>query len=531
MNVAYYARVSTEEEGQLNSLKTQIEMIEEHIDLQPDWYLVDRYVDEGKSGTTTKGRFEYNRLYEDLLTDKFDIIIIKDETRLNRNPLNWYQFIDRLTTNEKKLFFLSDKTFYKSDNELLMGMKAIVARQYSRDLSVKLNNSQKQRMKKGRIITNGRMWGYDQLDGKLSINEKEAEIVRYVFQRCVDGLGVRKIIQELEAKGIKNLNGNMFSPTTLKRMIKSEKYKGLLVCGKTHKDFDTKKVSAVPESEWVIHDGGVPAIISVELWEQANNAQASRRAKQNKTHGHITGEKLAGYFRGSHTYSGLIECGKCGRPYWHQIYSTSKRETWQCSSYRMFGKNSDSGCDNPHIYNESLNNIVKEAILFFLKNKETNIQKVIDLLNQTLASDNFDNDINRLKREYLKLDNKKDKLIELFSEGLINKDEFRKKKESIDNESLSTTTLISEYENKNKNSKDKKERLLKIQSMAQMQITDKDEITPEMIRDSVNKIIVNTKEEITVTLNGNFQIQSQNIIDDKYKYAFVTDTRSNRRSS
>ncbi|MDF2612564.1 MAG: hypothetical protein K0S71_350 [Clostridia bacterium] len=525
MNVVYYARVSTEEEGQLNALKAQIEMIEEHIDSQPDWYLVDRYVDEGKSATTTKGRFEYNRLYEDLSTDKFDIVIIKDETRLNRNPLNWYQFIDRLVTNEKKLFFLSDKTFYKSDNELLMGMKAIVARQYSRDLSVKINNSQKQRMKKGRVITNGRMWGYDQIDGQLVINEKEAEIVRYVFQRCVDGLGTRKIIQELEAKGIKNLNGNMFSATTLKRMIKNEKYKGVLVCGKRHKDFDTKKVSTVPESEWVIHDEGVPAIISEELWQQANNAHASRRAKHSTTHGHITSEKIAGYYRGSHTYSGLIECGKCGRSYWHQIYSTSKREAWQCSGYRTFGKNSEFGCDNPHVFDETLDNIVKEAIIFFLKNKETNIQKVIALLNQTLENDNFDNDISRLNREYIKIDAKKDKLIDLFSEGLLSKEEFRRKKESLDNESLSITNLIAEYENKNKNLKDKKQRLLKIQNLAQIQIRNKDEITDEMIKDSVNKIIVHNNEEITVILNGNFQIQSQKIINDKYTYADVATTR------
>lgn len=58
MNVVYYARVSTEEEGQLNALKSQIEMIEEHIASQCDWYLVDCYVDEGKSGTTTKGKDE-----------------------------------------------------------------------------------------------------------------------------------------------------------------------------------------------------------------------------------------------------------------------------------------------------------------------------------------------------------------------------------------------------------------------------------------------------------------------------------------
>ena len=68
--------------------------------------------------------------------------------------------------------------------------------------------------------------------------------------------------------GIKSSTGTIFSISVLKRMIRNEKYKGVLVGGKTHKDFYTKKTTCTDEDEWVEIPGGVPAIVSEEIWEQ-----------------------------------------------------------------------------------------------------------------------------------------------------------------------------------------------------------------------------------------------------------------------
>ena len=94
LKVVFYSRVSTDEEKQLNALDKQIQELADYIHSQKDWVLVDKYIDEGISGTTSKGRHEYNRLYNDLLTDKFDIVVIKDQSRLMRNVLDWYLFLD-----------------------------------------------------------------------------------------------------------------------------------------------------------------------------------------------------------------------------------------------------------------------------------------------------------------------------------------------------------------------------------------------------------------------------------------------------
>jgi DNA invertase Pin-like site-specific DNA recombinase len=219
--VVYYARVSTEEEKQIKALNTQVQELESYIKTVEEWILIKGYVDEGRSGTTIKGRVEYQKLYNDILTDNFDIIVIKDIDRLSRNTLNWYLFIDRLVQTGKKLFFYNIKEFYKVDDKLITGIRALIAEQYSRDLSIKINNAHKTRAKKARAVTNGKMWGYYQKDGKLFINEEEAEIVKLIFSLYIQGFGFRSIQKKIDEIGYTSRNGTSFAMTTLKRIIKN----------------------------------------------------------------------------------------------------------------------------------------------------------------------------------------------------------------------------------------------------------------------------------------------------------------------
>jgi DNA invertase Pin-like site-specific DNA recombinase len=95
LKAVYYARVSTEEEKQLNALSKQCDDLMDCIN-KNQWEFVDSYVDEGKSGTTTKKRDEYKRLCEDIESNKFHIIVIKSQDRLMRNVMDWYIFVDKL---------------------------------------------------------------------------------------------------------------------------------------------------------------------------------------------------------------------------------------------------------------------------------------------------------------------------------------------------------------------------------------------------------------------------------------------------
>ena len=91
LRAVIYNRCSTEEESQKDALIKQVQESKNCI-AEQGWALVDAYV-EAKSGTTIKGRNEYNRLFQDLETDKFDIIVIKSQDRLMRNTKDWYLFL------------------------------------------------------------------------------------------------------------------------------------------------------------------------------------------------------------------------------------------------------------------------------------------------------------------------------------------------------------------------------------------------------------------------------------------------------
>ena len=130
-----YCRTSTTEESQLNALENQVQEASACVKTQ-GWQLVDSYVESG-SGTTTHGRDQYKRLYEDLLLDRFDIIVIKSQDRLMRNVKDWYLFLDRLIRCGKQLYLYLEQKFYETEDGLIAGIKAILAEDYTIRISIK----------------------------------------------------------------------------------------------------------------------------------------------------------------------------------------------------------------------------------------------------------------------------------------------------------------------------------------------------------------------------------------------------------
>ncbi len=524
--VADYSRVSTEEEKQMNALKIQQEENETFIKKQDNWVLVDRYIDEGKSATTIKGRTDFKRLLADIQTDKFDILLIKIIDRGWRNSLDWKLFEKLLCTYKKKLFIRTRNAFYDYTNphdRMATSFEAEFAEWSSVNQSIKINDAHKTRMEKGTVVTNGRIWGYNQVNARLEINEEEAKIVRYVFDAYVAGKGFRVIAKELDSMGIKNQNGNSFALTTLKRMIKQEKYKGTLICGKRHFNFWTKENEKVPESEWKIHENAIPAIIDPIIWERANKILENKR----KEFGLEDKRKIAGYFNGSYACSGKIKCGKCGRPYYHSVYITGKNKDkqlrqWECKGYREIGKKHENGCDNIKVKENELDDIVKTIIFGFWQNKEENLKKVISILDQVLSQTQYKTDIKKYINEKNKLEKKKEKLIELYAEELINKEEFRLKNEEYSRQLEKIIIEIDSLESNNKSIIDKRERLVQISGYLNSEISSKEVINETIIKALLNEIIVYPDNKIKIILNGNFEFWATKE-GDNLVYDNVTD--------
>ena len=303
LRAVIYNRCSTEEESQKDALVKQVKESKDCV-CELGWKLVDTYV-EAKSGTTVKGRSEYSRLYQDLEHDKFDIIVIKSQDRLMRNTKDWYMFIDRMQKNQKRLYMYLEGKFYTPDDALITGIKAILAEEYSRELSKKINNAHKNRQKEGKsfVFTN-RMYGLKKRSDKtIVIDEHEAEMIRMIFRLSASGYGTHSIAKILYEKGYTNRNGGMLSPSMIRNMIRNPIYKGTVVQNKCHYEFERKQTVKNPKEEWIVHQDAVPAIVDVQLFEEANRALESR-----KRDGH-RGVMDVGHCIGNQEYSGKIISG------------------------------------------------------------------------------------------------------------------------------------------------------------------------------------------------------------------------------
>ena len=234
LRAVYYARCSTEEENQKDALVRQAAEAEEAIRAR-GWRLVDAYV-ESRSGTSRKGRREYNRLYEDLEQNRFDVVVIKSQDRLMRNTRDWYLFADRLNCAGKRLYFYLENTFYSPEDALLTGIKAILAEEYSRK--------------------------------------------RRMYELCADGLGGRKIAAVLAAEGVRSRAGKPFSGTDIIRMVRNPMNKGTVVMNRKHYDFNTGKTLPTPPGGQYVYAGKIPAIVSEELWIAANRAADERLCRK-----------------------------------------------------------------------------------------------------------------------------------------------------------------------------------------------------------------------------------------------------------
>lgn len=444
LRAVIYCRCSTEEESQIDALRNQIVESEACIKEQ-GWFLIDKYV-ESKSGTTTRGRTEYNRLFEDLLFDKFDIIVIKSQDRLMRNVKDWYLFLDRMISHGKRLFMYIDRKFYTNDDSLITGIKAILAEEYSRELSKKINNAHHHRqLNGGKAMLTSRVFGFVKMpDGSISVAVEEAEMIKRIYVYSAAGYGSRTIANILLKEGYKKKTGTALSATSIGRMIRNPLYKGILVMNRFHYDFETKRTIKTPKEEWIYGTDIVPAIVSEELWEQANTAMTQRAQRL-----HQSGVSIKGSSPGKYNLSGKIVCGQCGRPYYRirRRGYAHKNEIvieWKCSTYMEKGRKasaqSEEGCDNAHLDEDILFSLLEQVSFKYydFRNQDTDsiINHAVRILRKVLNEKTSGNEWERIEVDEKKTIQQKELLLTKLLDGVISDTDYQKRNIQLEEKML-----------------------------------------------------------------------------------------------
>lgn len=448
LRVTFYARVSTDQDEQINSLENQVQYYTELIQSKPNWKFVPGYVDEGISGGSTKKRDNFNRMIRDAKAGMFDFIITKEISRFSRSTLDSIQYTQELLDYNVGVFFQNDNiNTLDTDSEFRLVIMAGVAQDEIRKLSERLKFGFRQAIKNGHVLGNDKLYGYDKKDCVLTVNEEEAEIIRIIFDLYGNQrLGTRTISKRLMELGYTSREGNAFNTLTIRHILENPKYKGWYCGNKSQSvDYRTKRNVLLDDSEWVTYpDPSIPAIVSEELWNRAN-ALYRRRREEMKSHS----SGLS--FHNRYPYSTKIYCEEHGTTFHRQVIQTKKgqQEVWQCKVYRSHGR---AACSAPQIRSSDLDFILSDIFKELIRDK----QKIIDSLVTVLTNIPKEVDYGKLRcqveNEMDDLERKKNRLLDLSIAGALTVAEFKERNDAFNAQILECqgklTAIRQEEENR-----------------------------------------------------------------------------------
>lgn len=360
--VCAYARVSTDNDKQGESLENQIQYYENIISNNPDYEYVGVFADRGVTGTT-ENRPEFQRMLELCRNKNIDLIITKSISRFARNTAIMLQIVRELKNIGVEVRFEKENiNTLSGDGELMLTVLSSFAQEESKNVSDNLKWRARKKFEQGELIINTtRFLGYDKDEyGDLVINPKEAEVVKRIFNEYLSGKGGFTIAKELNAEGVSTIGGARWHDTTILGILKNEKYKGDAILQKYYTPDHLKKGSVrnkgVIDSYYI--EDNHSAIISREMWQQVQE-EIKRRAEAK---GNVAGD--TDKYTKRYPLTGMLYCSKCGfslrRRTWNSKLNC-KKIVWQCSNYIKNGKDA---CQGTAIEDEVLSRLnIKEEII------------------------------------------------------------------------------------------------------------------------------------------------------------------------
>ena len=422
LRVTFYARVSSESDEQLNSLGNQITYYEDLIKKNARWTFVPGYIDEGLSAATTKKRENFNRMIDDAAQGKFDLIITKEISRFARNTLDSIQFTRQLLASGVGVFFQNDNiNTLDEDSELRLSIMSSIAQDELRKLSSRVKFGHQQAIRGKVVLGNSRIFGYVKDGGRLVIDETEAPMVRELFALYATGEYSMKQLESLFwEKGYRNHNDRKIAHSTLSGLISNPKYKGYYVGNKVKVvDLFTKKQKFLPPEEWVMFrdETGqiVPAIVSEEVWEQAN-AVLKKRSEDVKNR--------QGICNHANLLTGKLCCTHCGAAYYRRDSVDRhgvKNSKWVCSGKL---KNGADSCDSFAIYESELKPLLLEVFQLAQPQLEALIEEYIEMYKQLHQDGGLTRRMDALRRTIDTVQKKKQKLLAFNAEGALSDRDF-----------------------------------------------------------------------------------------------------------
>ena len=500
LRVTYYARVSSESDEQLNSLDNQIAYYEDLIKRNRAWTYIPGYVDEGLSGISTKKRKHFNEMIADAKEGAFDLIITKEISRFARNTLDSLQYTRELLGWGVGVFFQNDNiNTLDEDAELRLTIMSSIAQDELRKLSSRVKFGHQQAIKSSVVLGNSRIFGYQKDDKHLVIDESQAPMVRDLFRLYATGEYSMKQLETLfYEQGYRNYNGNKIAHTTMSGIISNPKYKGYYVGNKVRiVDMFTKKQKFLPPEEWVMFKDEtgeiVPAIVSEELWDKANEVLA-RRSEDVKNR--------QGICNHANLLTGKLYCAHCGTAYYRRESKSRDGKVnskWVCS-----GKinNGADACPSFPIYEDEIKPILFEVFSETRVDVEALLASYEEMFRSMEADNETAGQMEEQKRIIALADQKKNKLLELVTMGAITTANFKSMTAACDREAEDAQKALTELEEQLFTKEEYRKHIGEVKARLDAAVRDASTgmITNEFVAQYIDKIIVTSEGNDTAKL-------------------------------
>ncbi len=444
---ADYARISREDgdKEESDSIGTQFDIIDDYIAHNDDITFIDRYSDDGWSGTNFD-RPDFMRLMEDIKKGKINCVIVKDLSRLGRNYILVDQYLEmifpmlniRFISVNDRIDSIKDPA---SINNALVSFKNVMNDEYCRDISNKVRSSLDRKRSKGEFIGSFASYGYmkDPDDHHhLIVDPVAAEVVKNIFDWFLQGMSIIGIAKRLNHMGIPNPSAykrqcglnykhpagqldSAWPDSSVKRVLKNRLYVGDMVQNKNRtKSYKVQVSVAVPEENWVIVPNMHEAIIDREKFETVQQL-LMRDTRTSPGINHVS------------IFAGYIRCADCLRAMGKKSVAQSygKYHYYVCQTFRKAGRNL---CTKHTIREKQLYDAVLATIQSQIDLAVSMDQLVNDLKSQNVRaakSSRLEKMLQLKEEEYEKVSRCRIDLYPDWKAGILSRDEYLSLKAKI----------------------------------------------------------------------------------------------------
>ena len=497
---ALYCRLSRDDEqdGLSGSIKNQQAILEKYA--QENGFQNTRvFIDDGWSGTNF-ARPAFTEIMELAEKGLIGTLIVKDHSRLGRNRLIVGQLLEEgFDSLGIRYIAIMDNIDTAKGISDLVPMQDLFNEWHAKNTSQKVRNVFKSKGMSDAPLTTNPPFGYqkdpESKNGWI-IDEAAAKTVRQIFAWCVDGFGPTQIAKRLKTAKVptptehwSNIGRNCSKPpavpynwcsATVADILGKQEYCGDTVNFRsTTKSFKNKKKIERPPEEWQIFKDAHPAIIDRETFALV---QELRKHRRRPTKSGIVSP-----------FSGLLYCADCGEKLYYSVTGNYKREQayFFCSSYR---KNSEV-CSAHYIREKVVEQIVLESMQRILLNvqvfEKEFARKQMDCYTEDkkkqLAAKR--RELSKAKKRITEIDTLIQKIYEDNASGKLSDERYATLSLSYEEEQKTLKAAVPEMQTYLETETDKTESLQRfIQKVKQ--VTELKALTPELIHEFVDKIVV-----------------------------------------